>query len=261
MTSGTMCGHFKQKLASGEFCQGVHCSSNDVAFYEINALMGMDYVWIDTEHAAVSLPAIICGMSVLQARGVSAVIRIAKCDATLAKPYLDNGADGIVFPMVNTPEQAEIAVKACRYPPKGVRGYGPLRANAFGEMKAAEQIEFADDHVMPIIQIEHHIAIERLDEILSVDGVQYAVLGPMDLSLSVGKAGQLEDSEVIGMIKAAFDKCAKHNVKLGVSMGLDRRFFEYCSGLGAAFISAGNPYSFYKYALGEWLPGQAREKT
>ena len=254
MTSRTMCGHFKEKVDAGAFCRGVHCSTGDLAFYEISALMGVDYVWIDTEHAAMTMTSVVNGISLLQARGVSAIVRIAKCDETLAKPYLDNGADGIVFPMVNAPELAEIAVKACRYPPLGNRGFGPQRASAYGELNAAAQIEFANRHVMPIIQIEHRVAVAHLDEILRVEGVNYAVLGPMDLSLSVNKPGQLDDPEVADMIETVFEKCAAHQVKLGVSMGLDKRFFEYTKARGAVFISAGNPYSLYKYALDQWMP-------
>ena len=254
MKGHLMCDRMKVKLDRGEFCRGVHIPSCDLNFYEIAALTGMDYVWIDTEHAASTRSSVVNGIIALQARGVSAVVRVRKCDAELAKPFLDNGADGIVFPMVNTPEQAAMAVAACRYPPRGTRGFGPVRANDYGGMDPIRQIAYADANVMPIIQIEHHLAVERLDAIFSVEGVSYAVIGPMDLSLSVGKPGRMNDPEVHGMLETIYEKARRYNVKLGLSMGLDRILYDDAKEHGALFISAGNPYEFFKRGILEWMP-------
>ena len=248
-----MCDRLKTKLDSGEFCKGFHCSSSDLALYEVAATTGIDYIWIDTEHAAISPESVQHGMMVAQALGVSVIVRVANCDPVLAKPYLDNGADGIVFPMVNTAEQARLAVAACRYPLAGVRGFGPQRANGYGAMGAAQQVAFGDKQVMPIIQIEHYEAVNNLDEILSVEGVEYAVIGPMDLSASVGKVGQLDDPEVSGMLDTIFAKCKEHNVKVGVSTGPNRKLYERSRAQGASFISMGNPYVFAKYGIDQWL--------
>ncbi len=249
-----MCPRLREKLDRGEFCRGVHVPSCDLNFYEIAALTGMDYVWIDTEHAASTRSSVVNGIIALQALGVSAIVRVPECDPVLAKPFLDNGADGIVFPMVNTPQQAALAVSACRYPPRGVRGFGPVRASDYGGMSATKQIAFADAHVMPIIQIEHHLAVEHLDEIFSVEGVEYAVIGPMDLSLSVGKAGQMDDTEVRGMLDAIFAGAKRHGMKVGFSMGLNKALYQYGRENGALFISAGNPYEFFKKGILDWMP-------
>jgi len=248
-----MCDRLKKKLEAGEFCKGFHCSSSDLALYELAATSGIDYVWIDTEHAAVNMESVLRGMMVAQAHGVSVIVRVAQCDPVLAKPYLDNGADGIVFPMVNTAEEARLAVAACRYPLAGVRGFGPQRANGYGAMKAADQIAYGDQHVMPIIQIEHVDAVNNLDEILSVEGVDYVVIGPMDLSASVGKIGRMDDPEVSGMLDTIFEKCRHYNVKVGVSTGPNRALFDRCRAQGAGFISMGNPYAFLKYGIEQWL--------
>lgn len=248
-----MCDHMRSKLEAGQLCKGIHCSSSDMTLFEQAALTGIDYVWIDTEHAAIHAESVLNGMMVLQGRGVSAIVRVPNCDPVLAKSYLDNGAEGIVFPMVNTAEQARLAVAACRYPPVGVRGFGPRRCYDYGDMSAAEQMEYANKHVMPIIQIEHYEAVNNLDEILSVEGVDYAVIGPMDLSASVGKVGQLEDPEVRGLLDTIFAKCKAHNVKIGVSTGPNRKLYEYCLAQGVDFISMGNPCSFLKYGIKQWL--------
>lgn len=248
-----MCDRMWNKLHAGEFCKGIHLSSSDMTLYELAAISGIDYVWIDTEHAAVNKESVLNGMMVLQANNVSAIVRVPSCDPIIVKTYLDNGADGIVFPMINTAEEARIAVEACRYAPLGIRGFGPRRCYDYGDMKAAEQVEYANKYVMPIVQIEHYKAMENLDEILSVEGVEYAVIGPMDLSLSVGKVGQLEDPEVKGMLETIFRKCKEHNVKVGVSSGPNRRLYDRSRELGADFISIGNPCSYLKYGIEQWL--------
>lgn len=248
-----MCDRMRSKLADGERCKGIHCSSSDMALYEIAALSGIDYVWIDTEHAAIHMENVVNAMMILQARGVSAIVRVASCDPVLAKPYLDNGADGIVFPMVNTAEQARLAVAACRYPLTGIRGFGPRRCNDYGAMNAAGQLAYADKHVMPIIQLEHCEAVKNLDEILSVEGVEYAVIGAMDLSASVGKTGQLDDPEVKGMLDTIFAKCKEHNVKIGLTTGPNRKLYEYCLKQGADFVSMGDPISCLENAIRQWL--------
>lgn len=248
-----MCDRMRSKLEAGETCRGIHCSSSDMTLYEAAALSGIDYVWIDTEHAAVNMESVLNGMMVLQGRGVSVIVRVPNCDPVLAKQYLDNGADGIVFPMINTAEQARTAVAACRYPSAGVRGFGPRRCYDYGEMGAAEQVEYANKHVMPIVQIEHYEAVANLDEILSVEGVEYAVIGPMDLSLSLGKVGQLEDPEVKGMLDTIFAKCRAHNVRVGVSTGPNRRLMDYSFEKGVDFISVGNPVAYLKYGIRQWL--------
>ena len=248
-----MCDRMRSKMEAGQMCKGIHCSSADMTLYEVAALSGIDYVWLDTEHAAINMESILNGMMVLQGRGVSAIVRVANCDPVLAKTYLDNGADGIVFPMVCTAEQARLAVAACRYPPKGIRGFGPRRCYDYGNMPAAQQVEYADKHVMPIIQIEHVDAVNNLDEILAVEGVEYAVIGPMDLSLSVGKVGQLEDPEVKGMLDTIIDKCKARGVKIGLSTGPNRKLYEYCMEKKIDFISVGNPVSYLKRGIQQVL--------
>ena len=232
--------------AAGRTAYGVHCVSADLAFYEISGLVGYDFVWIDTEHAAITLPMVLSGISAAQSNGCAAVVRVAKNDPVLAKPILEMGADGIIFPMVNSAEDAERAVKACLYPPAGCRGFGPLRANGYGSIPAGQFREKADRSVLKIIQIEHVDAVNALDEILEVKGIDLAVCGPMDLSASVDRLGQMSDPLVKELMDTIIRKCRRAKVPFGISMGYDMALRAYWREQGASFISMGNPYIFFK---------------
>ena len=231
---------------SGKPAYGVHCVSADLAFYEIAGLVGYDFVWIDTEHAAITLPMVLSGISATQANGCSALVRIAKNDPVLAKPILEMGADGIIFPMINTAEDAEKAVQACLYPPEGCRGFGPLRGNQYGEIPAQQYMEQANKNILKIIQIEHIDAVNALDEILEVKGIDLVVCGPMDLSASVNKAGQMKDLEVREMMDTIIKKSKAAKIPFGISMGYDPELREYWKNAGAAFLSMGNPYIYFR---------------
>lgn len=231
---------------AGRPAYGVHCVSADLAFYEIAGLVGYDFVWIDTEHAAITLPMVLSGISAAQAKGCSAIVRIAKNDPVLAKPILEMGADGIIFPMVNSAEDAEKAVKACLYPPEGCRGFGPLRANDYGGIPAQQYREEANRDLLKIIQIEHVDAVKALDEILEVKGIDLVVCGPMDLSASANKLGMMKDPEVKELMDTIIRKCKAAKVPFGISMGYNPDLRDYWKNAGASFLSMGNPYIYFK---------------
>lgn len=242
--------------AAGKPAYGVHCVSADLAFYEIAGLVGYDFVWIDTEHAAITLPMVLSGISAVQAKGAGALVRIAKNDPVLAKPILEMGADGIIFPMINTPEDAEKAVQACLYPPEGCRGFGPLRANDYGGVPAQVYMEQANREMLKIIQIEHVDAVRNLDEILEVKGIDLVVCGPMDLSASVNKAGKMKDPEVRGLMDTIIQKSKAAKIPFGISMGYDLELRDYWKNAGASFLSMGNPYIYFKKVSEHILQGR-----
>jgi 2-keto-3-deoxy-L-rhamnonate aldolase RhmA len=225
---------------------GVHCASADLAFYEMAGGLGYDFIWIDTEHAAMTMPMVLAGIMGANAGGCSAIVRIAKNDPVLAKPILEMGAQGIIFPMINTADEAETAVKACLYPPEGNRGYGPLRANQYGKVSPGEYADAANRDILKIIQIEHVNAVKNLEEILEVKGIDLIVCGPMDLSASVGKLGQLEDPLVAGLMNEIIEKCRITAIPYGISMGWNPALYKHWLSKGASLLSMGNPYIFFR---------------
>ncbi|MDO8686037.1 MAG: aldolase/citrate lyase family protein [Clostridiales bacterium] len=129
------------------------------------------------------------------------------------------GVDGIVFPFIRTAEEAKRAVKSCLYPPEGIRGFGPIRAIKYGMDNIDEYIKKSGNNLWKIMQIEHVDAVNNLDEILSIDGVDAIVAGPNDLSASIGLLGQHEHPNVRYLMDLMAEKASLHGKPFGVSMG------------------------------------------
>jgi 2-dehydro-3-deoxyglucarate aldolase/4-hydroxy-2-oxoheptanedioate aldolase len=127
----------------------------------------------------------------------AALVRVAWNDPVLIKPVLDIGADGVIVPMVRNAEEARRAVAACRYPPEGVRGYGPRRPSGYGRLGGPEYCRLANETVIVIVQIEHIDAVRNVDEILAVPGLTSVLVGPNDLAGSMGLMGQPDHPEVL----------------------------------------------------------------
>ena len=212
--------HLREKLLSGETAIGTHISLSDSTVTEIMGRAGFDYLWIDTEHTSFGLEELRNHLVAAEAAGTAAIVRIPEVSQVKAKPVLEMGPAGIVFPQVNSYEQALEAVRACRYPPKGNRGWGPRRAMHFGmDMTAQEYIDQADD-VLTILQFENIAAYPDLDRILSIDDLDVILLGPCDLAASMGHIGDWYHPEVDTVVKELFEKTHRAGKKIGVSYGL-----------------------------------------
>ena len=129
----------REKLNSGKTAIGSHISLADSTVTEIMGEVGFDYLWIDTEHTSMSLEDLRNHLVAARATGVSPIVRVPEVSQVQAKPILEMGPEGIIFPQVNSYEQALEAVAACRYPPKGNRGGGPRRAMHFGVDMTAQE--------------------------------------------------------------------------------------------------------------------------
>lgn len=237
----------KDKLKKGELCAGTHCSNTDLDFYELCGLLGYDYVWIDNEHAGMTQPMIKNAVIATNAGGCAAFVRVPDHEMAHVKPVLEVGADGVIFPMVNTAEEARKCVANCVYPLAGKRGFGPLRAIDYGTKSFPEYIEYADESMLRLMQCEHIDSVNNLDEILEVPGVDGIICGPMDLSASIGKASHLDDEEVIGLMQTIIDKCKAHDKPFGLSLGfLDLKLLNFWVGQGASFYSLGTPLDYFR---------------
>lgn len=187
---------FWNKYKNGQTMLGTHITCNDPQQTELIANVGFDYFWIDTEHTVIERYNLLMHLIAAKAGGVPAFVRIPWNDLVLAKPILDIGVDGIVFPMINTGEDALNAVKYCLYPPEGMRGFGPRRAIRFGLDSVADYISSNSKEIIKLIQIETKKAVENIDDIANTPGVDILVLGPCDLSGAFGKLNQLLDPEI-----------------------------------------------------------------
>lgn len=186
----------KQKLRDAKKVLGCWLHLESTIAAEMLALSGFDFLVIDHEHGPGSIMSAINTMQAMNGTDCVPLVRVPWNDTVYLKRILDAGAEAIMVPSVETAEEAEAVVKACHYPPKGVRGAGyPLvRASSYG----LDGERYRDDNgkeLLIICQVETVKAVENIDALLAVEGVDMWFIGPMDLSASVGKLGDLEDPE------------------------------------------------------------------
>ncbi len=224
---------------------GGHVFFTDSAITEQLGYHGYEFVWIDAEHGAFDKACILSHIIAASASGTASLVRVAWNDPVLVKPILEMGPDGIILPMVCTAGEAKAAVAACEYPPKGVRGFGPRRANRYGQMDLAEYLVNASRQVLKIVQIEHVDAVGNLPEILATPGLDLIVVGPNDLSASVGHLGETRHPEVVKLLNQVAETCKQLNKPFGVSLGPnDKATIEDWIKRGVSFIGCGDDVSF-----------------
>ncbi len=164
---------------------GIQLRFGSPAIAELAGLAGFDWILIDTEHAPQTPVTVQAQIQAAGCTPAAPVVRITRTDPDLIKLYLDMGAMGIVVPFVNTPEEAKLGADACRYPPRGTRGWGPHRAAGYGLFEE-EYTAGIDDAVVYLPIIESAEAVERIGDIMAVDGVDGCIVGPVDLCISLG---------------------------------------------------------------------------
>jgi 2-dehydro-3-deoxyglucarate aldolase/4-hydroxy-2-oxoheptanedioate aldolase len=220
---------FTQKMRNGELCLGTAITFADPAVSELMAEAGYDFTWIDMEHGPVDIRTALGHVMALRGTNTAPLVRVQWNDVNVIKPVLDLCPAGIIVPMVCSRKEAEAAVMACKYPPLGVRGYGPRRGQRFSAITQPEYLKEADGHTLVLVQIEHVEAVKNLDAILDTPGLDGICVGPNDLSGSMNKLGQLDDPQVSSTIDLIFEKARKTDLFVGVSTGyaattLDRWF-------------------------------------
>ncbi|WP_135609982.1 HpcH/HpaI aldolase/citrate lyase family protein [Methanococcoides sp. AM1] len=186
----------KEKLKNKELTIGSWITLGHPSIAEIMVRAGYDWLTVDMEHSAITLHQAQQLIQIIELAGCVPLVRVGKNDPNLIKRVMDAGAHGVIVPMVNCREDAEQAVSSVKYPPKGIRGVGLARAQGYGE-SFEEYKEWNDEESIVIVQVEHIKAVENLEEILSVDGVDGFIIGPYDLSGSLGVPGQFDHPDVV----------------------------------------------------------------
>jgi 2-keto-3-deoxy-L-rhamnonate aldolase RhmA len=198
----------KRALQAGETQIGIWSSLASHITVEIIAGAGFDWVLLDTEHAPNELTMVHRQLQAVAAAGqqaASAVVRPAWNDAVIFKRLLDVGVQSFLVPYVQTAEEAERAVAATRYPPEGVRGVAVnTRASLYG--RAKDYYRSTHEEICLFLQIETHTALDNLEAIAAVDGVDAVFIGPADLAASMGHLGNTQHPEVQAAIDAGFAK-------------------------------------------------------
>lgn len=206
---------FKRRLLAGENLDGLWMSLGSPVAAEALGLIGFDWLLFDTEHSAVDLAQVQPLLQAASAGESSLVMRPAWNDKVLIKRALDIGAQTLLIPFVQTPDEAAAAVAATRYPPEGIRGVaGATRASRFG--LATDYFVRADSEIAVLVQIETVEALDRLEDIAGVPGVDGVFIGPSDLAASFGKLGNPGDPEVQQAIEAAAQRLAAVGTPAGI---------------------------------------------
>lgn len=210
----------KNKLEKKEPVLGVLVSMNDCSVSEMLGVAGCDFLWLDVEHSALDKRDIMLHVMAADTTNAATFIRVPWNDPILVKPILEMGVDGIIFPCIRTVEDAKLAVSSCEYPPKGTRGFGPKRVSyKYRNMSDLEYIQKAGSDIWKILQVEHIDCVNNLEEIVAVEGVDALLLGPNDLSGSIGLLGQSDHPEVQKLIDKACEVAVKAGKPIGVFSG------------------------------------------
>jgi len=221
--------------------------------------LGFDYLWIEMEHSPVTLET--ARNMILATRGLKAIpfIRVPVNELWTAKSALDIGALGVIFPFTSTPELARQAVSACKYPPLGRRGAGPGLA-AFRWPATEGYRDFADRNVMVIAIIEEKRAVEKIDEIAAVPGLDVLFIGVNDLSFSYGHRGRQDVAEVRDAVRKIVAAAKRNNIPVGRPAGSAEAIAQYRSE-GFSFFQASSDLGFMAAGANQLLAPLGKADT
>lgn len=230
----------KEKLRAGLPLAATQVSMNDIMISDILASSPFDFIWVDTEHASIDYGSLLGHVIAVQGRGNSVVVRLQQHTPAHTKRVLEMGVDGIVFPMINTADEAWAAIKSTLYPPSGRRGYAPIRAAAYGALSPQQYADIAENTLVRFIQIETATAVENLDEIIAVGGVDGYILGPCDMSASLGVLGDIYNELSVSYLRNAAKKLITAGKRFGVATSaIEETTLSYWQEMGADILISG----------------------
>ena len=210
---------FFNNLTQKKISLGCVVTLSDLTVSELAGDCGMDFVWIDAEHAPHTIEKVMQHLIAVRGTGCAGLVRVRANEPMLIKPYLDLAPDGVLIPMVNSAEAAAEAVAACRYPKTGIRGCGVRRATHYGRDDFFDYVKESEHKPLVIVQVEHIDAVKNLDEILKVPGIDSICIGPCDLSGSMGILNQMDNVELNKVIDEVALKVKKAGLLLGTAAG------------------------------------------
>lgn len=229
---------FKQGLRERRQLVGLWSSLSSAAATEILADSGFDWILIDTEHAPNETPMVADQLRAASLGTASPVVRPAWNDQVILKRLLDVGVQTLLVPFIQSPEEAARAVAATRYPPRGIRGVASVhRANRYG--RVPDYFAGSDDQMCVLVQLETRAAVDALEAIAAVDGVDAVFIGPSDLAASLGYLGNNAHPEVRGTIERACRRAQAIGKPLGILAPIESDARAYLD-MGFAFVAVGS---------------------
>jgi 4-hydroxy-2-oxoheptanedioate aldolase len=242
---------FKRALAEGRRQIGLWSSSGSPAAVEMLGHAGYDWILLDTEHTPSELPDVVAQMRALVGSPTEAVVRPAWNDPVLIKRLLDAGAQSLLIPFVQDEQEALQAVRAIRYPPHGIRGVSvSSRANRYG--RVTDYFGRVHDELCLLVQLETRAALQRLEAIAAVDGVDGIFIGPSDLSADLGHLGNPGHPDVQAAIRAGVETCRRLGKAAGILAPVEedaRRYLDW----GFTFVAVGADMGLLRKAADELI--------
>lgn len=239
----------KQKLREGGAVIGSVLTFPEPLIVETMGAAGFDFLLIDLEHGALTIYQLQSMLAALRFSESMVIVRAPWNDAVWVKRILDVGADGVVLPWVNSRAECEVAVASAKYPPEGVRGFGPGRVAAL-HGGVEEYARIANEHVLVLAQIERAEAVERLDEILTTPGLDGIMVGPADLAASMGYLHDMENPAVEAAILQILEGCRQHRVPFGMFTGTAEQARTWI-GRGGQIATVGSDAGFVNEGIAE----------
>ena len=237
-TSMSALNPFKAALANGQRQIGFWLSMADAYLAEVSATAGFEWLLIDAEHAPNDVRSILAQLQAVAPYSSEAVVRPVNGDPALLKRLLDIGARNLLVPMIDTADQARACVAAVRYPPHGIRGVGSAVGRASRWSSRTDYLDIADSEICLLVQAETVTALDNLEAICAVEGVDGVFIGPADLAASMGHRGKPGDPEVQNAIEAAMRTIIASGKAAGTLTSdpvLALRYLE----LGCTFVATG----------------------
>lgn len=240
---------FKAKITSGQLCIGTSVTFADPAISELLGDAGFDFTWIDLEHCPIGIEAALGHIMAVRGTGAAPFVRVPVGDPNVLKPILELHPAAIIAPQVRNAAEVADIVAACKYPPVGTRGFGPRRGRRFGGIPYPTYLVDADEQILVFVQIEHIDAVENLDAILQVDGLDGLCLGFNDLAGSMGLAGQVTHPDVLAAAEKVVAQTRQTAKWMGISMGYDREAVGRWVEAGVQWISLGTDFdTLYRHS-------------
>lgn len=205
----------KVKISNNKITLGGWCMTGSIVSVEILAAAGFDWVCVDSEHSPVSMESMQNMFIAIENQGVEPFVRLATNDEVECKKVLDAGAKGVIIPMIKSSEDVEKAISFIKYSPEGNRSFALSRATGYG-LNKDEYFKKANDIIFLGIMIEHIDAIKELDKIFNNKFIDAIMVGPYDLSGSMGIPGDFENEEFIKVIAEINQKAKKYNITMGI---------------------------------------------
>jgi 2-dehydro-3-deoxyglucarate aldolase/4-hydroxy-2-oxoheptanedioate aldolase len=235
----------KQALKAGELQLGMNFGQlRSPEVPRLLAAAGFHWAFIDTEHGVFDLETVQDVCRVAQLSGLCPVVRVVDLNYGLVARALDSGAQGIIFPRMEDPKLLETALSWTKFPPTGVRGYGLQPSQtAYSGLSFNEIIEHFNANTLTVLQIESRRAVEAREEILSVPGIDAVMIGPADLSISLGVPGDFQHPKMVQAMEAVRDTCERHGIAPGThtrNVGLARFWKER----GMRFLGCGSDIGY-----------------